>query len=657
MTSECQKDSQSRQLCRLCLGHEQELLDIFDVQHAHTDSLTDRINEFLQLKILQCDNLPKWICKQCLDKIDDFTSFREQCKLNERKLLLDLRAGVAECLPEGNHPEDVESSDDEETEMIVIDPFQDYESSNQSLPQHDETAYGGENGTSLLSTGAALNEQERLASDAEGDEEDLNGSLAEEEEEDDDEEDNKCDTFPKDATNGLPHGGGSTNSTPQKTVVYTCKYCDVAFADSSACQLHEMQDHDLLAPFACQYCAYKTAIRLSLISHIREMHQNPRPYICVICNKGFPRRSDLKKHTFVHTGVRPFACDQCGKSFSRNTNLTKHMRIHSGLKPHGCELCPRSFANRADLVRHQKTHSGHGSQFSCARCGNIYARKDKLYSHQQLCFSQMLAGHDAPTVDGLLSAGGSMLQSNNSDFPMAPFSLHFGSQIPFEQMLMENPVPSELLSDPVMANFPSISQPPTLPPAPPPPPPLITSPSPPSSKIFNCTECPKRFLSETSLRVHQTTHSAEDTGRAYECPHCQSQFLNKREFERHLMTHADVKPFGCTSCNKKFSRKDKLHRHERVHQRERQSFECPTCAAKFQRKGALASHLKIHCTGAFVPGGFFTPSTPVATTTAAAPFPFNVVREQQQQFGQLPPEHSMLYMFGNDVAAPDSSRM
>uniref|UniRef100_A0AAG5DBE7 Protein krueppel n=1 Tax=Anopheles atroparvus TaxID=41427 RepID=A0AAG5DBE7_ANOAO len=613
----------SRELCRLCLGNEAELLDIFGVhggEHIDTEPLTVRIHGFLQLEILQGDTLPKWICKQCLDKIDDFTSFREQCKQNERKLRLGLPAGAGKTFPVDGvvlleHDEDA-PTDDEETEMIVIDPTQDYESSNQSLPNDDNE---GENGN-------------LCHSEAEAEYEGFNGSPADEaEEEDEEEEDFNCDTFPKDASNGLPHGG-STHASPQKTAVFTCKYCDVAFAASSDCQLHEMQDHDLLAPYACLYCGYKTAIRLSLIAHIREQHQITRPYICMQCKKGFPRRSDLKKHTFVHTGVRPFACDQCGKSFSRNTNLTKHMRTHSGVKPHTCDICPRSFANRADLVRHHKIHSGLGSQFSCTRCGNTYARKDKLSTHERVCF-RMLQNVDAP---GSGPFGGGLLPPSK---PEISFGLLLSPQKIPETVLMENPAPSELLPAPTMVNFENV----VTQPAPP-----LFSPSPPSSKIYNCTECPKRFLSKASLRVHQATHASEDT-RSYECPQCQKHCVGKREIERHLMTHTIMKPFGCKTCGRKFSRQDKLRRHERMHQRER-SFPCPNCAVKFEGADDLATHLKMHCSPASMGSINY-----LAPTMAPSSAPFAAIG--QEQLTQLPHEHSMLYMVGDDTAVIGSGRM
>uniref|UniRef100_A0A182VUR0 Protein krueppel n=1 Tax=Anopheles minimus TaxID=112268 RepID=A0A182VUR0_9DIPT len=564
-----------RQCCRLCLGKAEELLDIFSLQQSteQKEPLTVRIQGCLQLDITQHDGLPKWICKQCLEKIDDFTSFRERCKQNERKLLL----GEDDCA-DVSFPVDGEADpqmdgddddDEEEMEMIVIDPSQDYESSNDSLPNE---AYGVNNATDsyLPPMGTFATQPAQPA-----EEEDGEGSEVEEEEEEYDDGETKCDTVAGEMRNGLPTHSDSTSTTAkvQKTVVYTCKYCDVAFGSPSACQLHEMQEHDLLAPYGCTYCHYKTSIRTYLITHIRDSHSLTRPYICVQCNKGFLRRSDLKKHTFVHTGIRPYACDQCSKSFSRNTNLKKHMRTHLGLKPHVCHLCPRSFANKADLVRHRSYHQEQEAQYSCIRCGTLYAQKDKLYEHERYCTGKSsLYGlgvaslaeatkHDIPFVGGLSA-------------PILSLPPQIGAVEPNRIEPIVNDPPS---FDGGVHSMSTLNVPQT----------------PPSSKIYNCSKCPKRFLSKASLRTHQMIHPPEDKGN-YVCPQCSEQFLVKREYDRHLQSHPELKPYECATCGKRFSRKDKLHRHERIHQPER-NFSCPHCSAKFVRKEAFESHMRIHC--------------------------------------------------------------
>ncbi|EAA05805.4 AGAP009406-PA, partial [Anopheles gambiae str. PEST] len=440
------------------------------------------------------DTLPRWICKPCLEKVDDFAAFRERCKQNERKLLL----GEEDILHTKDGPavgqtgeqteeEEEEDDDDEEMEMIVIDPSRDYESSNDSLLHRSDADEGDE------------------------------------EEEEEEEDELKCDTAPGGtAPNGLPDTSfhtAASNTAPQKTVVFTCKYCDVAFAAASACQLHEMQDHDLLAPYACIFCQYKTSIRMFLITHIRDSHAVTRPYICIQCNKGFLRRSDLKKHTFVHTGVRPYACDQCGKSFSRNTNLKKHMRTHLGVKPHGCDLCPRSFANKADLIRHRSFHHAQETQHACIRCGAVYTQKDKLYDHERYCMGK-------PLAFGM----GEMVKQEP-----APFGLSVTAPIP------PPPQPAQLLQ----ASEPIVSE------------------QPPNARPYECPVCRKQIVGKREYDRHQQTHSEL---KPFGCGTCGKRFSRRDKLHRHERIHQQAeRTFTCPHCTARFVRKDAYESHLKVH--------------------------------------------------------------------------------------------
>uniref|UniRef100_A0A0P4WBM6 C2H2-type domain-containing protein n=1 Tax=Scylla olivacea TaxID=85551 RepID=A0A0P4WBM6_SCYOL len=51
-------------------------------------------------------------------------------------------------------------------------------------------------------------------------------------------------------------------------------------------------------------------------------------YECIYCNKSFPTRWGLDRHTRTHTGEKPYTCNICHRNFNEQSNYQRHFRRH-----------------------------------------------------------------------------------------------------------------------------------------------------------------------------------------------------------------------------------------------------------------------------------------------------------------------------------------
>ncbi len=131
----------------------------------------------------------------------------------------------------------------------------------------------------------------------------------------------------------------------------------------------------------CHICNKQFSSKSNLSRHTR-IHSWEKPFYCNLCDKTFSRKSYLTQHKKVHTDDKPYSCDECGKSFSVNSHLTNHRRIHSGQKPYSCDHCEKSFTQVSSLQVHIKSHTGE-KPFSCKLCDKHYFTCSELTRHDK----------------------------------------------------------------------------------------------------------------------------------------------------------------------------------------------------------------------------------------------------------------------------------
>lgn len=172
----------------------------------------------------------------------------------------------------------------------------------------------------------------------------------------------------------------------------SCTHCNQKFVHMASLTRHTRRAHnERFVPKAersnenveCPICK-GIYLRSSLEVHIRN-HSGQRPFTCLICNKDFTTKWNLKLHKWTHASrtSKPYRCDQCKGAFIRETDYIAHMNSHKSVKPYTCNYCGAQFIRKYNCQRHVKEHEK-GKSFSCQICGKNFHRSYYLKDHMRV---------------------------------------------------------------------------------------------------------------------------------------------------------------------------------------------------------------------------------------------------------------------------------
>ncbi|KAK2158460.1 hypothetical protein NP493_1799g00022 [Ridgeia piscesae] len=106
------------------------------------------------------------------------------------------------------------------------------------------------------------------------------------------------------------------------------------------------------------------------------------------------------------------------------------------------------------------------------------------------------------------------------------------------------------------------------------------------ARPYKCSICDKSFSIRPNMRRHEKTHSGE---KPWECTQCLKRFTEKKSLKVHFRSHTGEKPFECKQCGKCFTQAGTLQSHMHVHTGWKGHL-CDFCGKSFRQKSQLRLH-------------------------------------------------------------------
>ena len=280
----------------------------------------------------------------------------------------------------------------------------------------------------------------------------------------------------------------------------------------------------------CFVCGYRFSSAEALGEHNETVHSI---FTCLCCFKTFTSRSNLERHSRLHTGHRPYSCPVCGKTFSRKDHLSNHATKHA----YKCGTCTRRCSDQSALAEHYRIeHPGLALAAVCAYCNKGFSSVELYEEHVKV--------HPQFHV----TAGGTGEPSGDQAATPAPVVRHQCQMCGFEamdrvclvqhQQLMHY-TPMSLLRD-AYNNSPTALQ--RL-----------------DRQSYRCVVCGFTTSTLLSLRQHEAVHVYDMSTQAHASYNQSARRSPTSDSRDKELVHADG--YGCRHCGQQFDTYASLCQH------------------------------------------------------------------------------------------------
>ncbi|XP_055529848.1 zinc finger protein 624-like isoform X2 [Wyeomyia smithii] len=116
----------------------------------------------------------------------------------------------------------------------------------------------------------------------------------------------------------------------------------------------------------------------------------------------------------------------------------------------------------------------------------------------------------------------------------------------------------------------------------------------PKPKTSQCIDCGK-MVSSHYLVKHRETHIDKGIRRkTFECDQCKARFTLKENLNKHKRIHADEKRYTCPFCQEQFLHWASRRYHIASHHTGEKRYTCEYCGAKFRNSSHYSIHIRRH---------------------------------------------------------------